>query len=622
MQSLAQNGFIESEVLDALQRVTGTSEVTFRYELLDNANKHLSDLTGVLDGQVTQDYLADIKRTATFSIRDSGGINYLFDRIRPWARISLPSTDRDLGDEVDAVPELLARWSFDDTTGTTASDSSDNGHAGSFAASGGVTVGKPALVSTGSAYHFDTSASGSVSASGAGTWLAGKTAFTAVSWIRADTTGHDRGWLSGQTPASSGDNSLGARFCATGPAGSATNCIRVWVEVDDGTIVAAETGAHTATTADTSVIWSWQSGVGIRVWLDGQPAALSGKANFTSIGAISNVDNFVVGMSPNTSSGASGGFGGVVDEVSLYAAMIDDTTALAIYRAGAATGPYGVDTFAEWPQGVFLLTSPTRNADENGVVIRDVKAYDQLLVLSDDKFDNRHSAASGTLYTDHIATVLTGAGITGANITPSTKLIPVTKEWDPGTPKLTVINDLLAAINYESLFFDEQGVATVTPYVSPADRPPEFTYAADETSVITPGVGQSLDLFDVPNKWVLVVSDPDRDALTATFTNNDPASPTSTVSRGRTIVDFRTEQDAADQATLDDLAKRAAFDASQVYEEITFSTGLMPIHSNHDVYTLVYPDLGVSEVYSERRWVLPLKAGATMQHIIRRVVTV
>ncbi|MEU1863696.1 hypothetical protein [Streptomyces gardneri] len=92
----------------------------------------------------------------------------------------------------------------------------------------------------------------------------------------------------------------------------------------------------------------------------------------------------------------------------------------------------------------------------------------------------------------------------------------VSEQWPPGTPKLTIINKLLNAINYETLYFDEYGVAIVRPYVPPASRESEFDYATDQNSVILPDAEQTLDLFDVPNSFTLVVSDPDRPPLTST----------------------------------------------------------------------------------------------------------
>lgn len=281
--------------------------------------------------------------------------------------------------------------------------------------------------------------------------------------------------------------------------------------------------------------------------------------------------------------------------------------------------PYGTDDWVEWPQGVFLLSSPSRSVDATGAVFRDVEGYDQLQVYADDKVSDRYTVAAGTAYTAAMASLL---GSVPSNIAVSASVLPTDREWEPGTSKLHIINELLGAVNYESLSFDEDGVAVVQPYVSPQDRGEEYVYADDDDSLILPQVGQELDLFAVANKWVLVVSDPDRAALTSTYTNSDPSSPTSTVRRGRTITDFRTEQDAADQAALDAKAARLAFEASQVYESVEFSTGLMPVHSGNDVYRITFGPLSVNARYSEHTWSMDLRAGAAMRHRARRVVSV
>jgi hypothetical protein len=280
--------------------------------------------------------------------------------------------------------------------------------------------------------------------------------------------------------------------------------------------------------------------------------------------------------------------------------------------------PYGTDDWVEWPQGVFGLVSPTRHADATDTVIRSVDGWDMLQTYADDKIAERYTVTAGTAYTTAVATLL---DTTWQIITVSASTLPVDREWEPGTPKLRIINDLLGAINYESLSFDEHGYAIVQPYVAPSTRGEEYVYADDETSVILPEVDQTVDLFGVANSWTLVVSDPDRAALTSSYTNSDPASPTSTVSRQRTITDFRTEQDAADQDALDAKVARLAFEASQVYEVIEFETGIMPIHSGNDVYRLRYGPLSIDAKYSEHAWTMPLAADATMKHTVRRVVS-
>lgn len=276
-------------------------------------------------------------------------------------------------------------------------------------------------------------------------------------------------------------------------------------------------------------------------------------------------------------------------------------------------------SYVEWPQGVFLLSTPTREADAADVVTRDVEGYDQLQVYADDLVPDRYTVPAGVAYTDAVAALL---GPVDKRVTPHPAVLPTAKEWEPGTSKLAIINELLDAINYESLSFDEDGVAVVVPYVPPSERPAEYTYADDAVSVMSPEVTQELDLFEIPNRWVLVVSDPDREPLRAVYTNNDPASPTSTIRRQRIITDFRDEEDAADQAALDAKVARLAFEASQVYEAIEFSTGLMPIHSGNDVYRIVYSPLAVNATYSEHTWEMTLEAGAEMKHRARRVVNV
>jgi len=281
--------------------------------------------------------------------------------------------------------------------------------------------------------------------------------------------------------------------------------------------------------------------------------------------------------------------------------------------------PYGESDWIEWPQGVFLLASPARQADMTDVVTRDVEAYDALQVFIDDLVTDRFTVAAGASYTSTISTLL---GSIPKNIAASASVLPTAKDWDPGTSKLKIMNDLLAAINYNSLSFDEDGVAIVSPYVLPSSRAEEYTYADNDSSVLMPRVEQTLDLFSVANRWVLVVSDPDRSTLSSTYTNTNPSSPTSTISRQRTIVDFRTEQDASDQTSLDAKASRLAFEASQIFESIEFSTGIMPFHSGNDVYRITYGVLAVDAKYSEHTWAYKLEAGAEMKHRARRVVSV
>lgn len=276
--------------------------------------------------------------------------------------------------------------------------------------------------------------------------------------------------------------------------------------------------------------------------------------------------------------------------------------------------------WAEWPLGVYLLSSPEKQVRLSGSV-RQVEAYDQILILKDDKVEDRYTISQGTNYITAIGTLLDTAGVTGRHLVHTDKTLPTDRDWKPGTSKYEIIQDLLSAVNYRSMYFDSSGLAVAKPYQSPKDRPVGYEYAADRKSLLEPDVDVNFDLFDVANKWVVTVSEPDRPELTSSYTNDEPDSPTSTVNRGRTIVDVR-DEDAADQEALDAKVQRLAFEASQVYEIVEMNTAIMPHHEDNELLMLTYEEAELEARYTEHKWSMDLKAGASMKHTLRRVVNI
>lgn len=275
----------------------------------------------------------------------------------------------------------------------------------------------------------------------------------------------------------------------------------------------------------------------------------------------------------------------------------------------------------EYPTGIFLLSSPQRKED-SGSIYRDVECYDGLQVLLDDKVDSRYMIAQGTKYTLAINNMLAGAGISKGQITPSNAVLATDREWEIGTPKLYIINELLKEINYTSLWCDEWGYYVATPYILPIDRQIEYEYADNELSVLYDGVTEELDLFNVPNKWITTQSNAETNPLTSIYTNANPDSPTSTVSRSRTIVDFRKVSNIADQTALDDYTRRIAYDASQVFGYLEFETAIMPFHSYMDMLQIRYSKLSIDNRYVETNWTISMRIDGRMKHRARRVVQI
>jgi hypothetical protein len=280
------------------------------------------------------------------------------------------------------------------------------------------------------------------------------------------------------------------------------------------------------------------------------------------------------------------------------------------------------DGWAEWPMGVFILSSPTR-ADENKKIKRSIEAYDTSQILKEDKFTDRYKIDVGTKYTDAVISILNSAGIWKINITDHAGTLSIDKEFEIGTTKLQAVNQLLAEINYTSIWVDENGYFVARPYQLPVNRDPEYEYRNNDLSIIHPGASEELDLFSVPNQWVRYVSNPDKTVtLRSVYTNELSTSPTSTINRGRTIVDIDAVDDIYDQATLDDYTQRQAYEASQVYGRFDFSTALMPHHSFLDCLFVEHTAYGISYKYIETGWSMDLQTGGKQVHSCRRVIQI
>lgn len=277
--------------------------------------------------------------------------------------------------------------------------------------------------------------------------------------------------------------------------------------------------------------------------------------------------------------------------------------------------------WAEFPLGVLLLTTPKRQTDASGARIVETECYDQIHILQD-PIGGTYRIPKGTNIIQAVSSILTAAGITLQNLAPSDKVMPFDREWDANTTRLQVINDLLKAINYFALYFDAEGYAVARPYTLPAEAPVEYEYRDDAISVIELGsVEEHTDFFDVPNKWVLVVSQPDVGNLRAEYVNDNPNSPTSTVRRGYVRTKYM-EVEAADQATLEALARRQAEIDTSIYQHVRWSSWIMPHHGHMDTYYLRSRRDGIEGKFRETSWQMELRPGGRMTHECRRSVQV
>ncbi len=273
----------------------------------------------------------------------------------------------------------------------------------------------------------------------------------------------------------------------------------------------------------------------------------------------------------------------------------------------------------EWPLGVFLLASPSKTTDGK-FVERGIEIYDKLLVLAQDKLDKSYTVETAVVATDAIRTVIQETGETKINITPSQETLPSPKTWSPGTSRLRIVNDLLQSINYFSIWVDGAGNYRGEPYVPPGQRAPVWTFADNAEGIYAPSVSVDADYFNVPNKVILVVSNPDQDLLVATKKNEDSGSPFSYQSRGRWITEYREDMEATSQSALNSRAQRILAEGMQVSEVVGYDHAWVPVGLNESV-EFKNTKLGLSARYTVVNQSYNLKAGELIKASIRRVVT-
>ena len=276
----------------------------------------------------------------------------------------------------------------------------------------------------------------------------------------------------------------------------------------------------------------------------------------------------------------------------------------------------------ETPLGVFLTSTQSRVTDRYNTVIQ-IEAYDRGWRLQNQRTESILHIAAGTSYIAKIRQMLTEAGVGLVIATPSTATFRTDREdWEIGTAYLTIINQLLAEINYGDVWFDGNGIAHLEPYEKPSAGRIDHAYSdADviHAQPIGPEHNDETDIFNAPNVFVRICSNPDIDSdMVATAVNESPTSRTSTVRRKMRIVDVRRVDNIASQDELQAAVDRARNESMLAARTITVQTLNEPGHGVGDIISIDDPEL--AGIYEETGWTLTMAVGQMMQHTAKRTV--
>ena len=143
---------------------------------------------------------------------------------------------------------------------------------------------------------------------------------------------------------------------------------------------------------------------------------------------------------------------------------------------------------------------------------------------------------------------------------------------------ITFLSDLIA--NAKHIFdLDEMGRILFSPKQDTASLQPVWTYTDDNCSILYPDLSMDQDLYGIPNVVEVIYSN-GRDTYYAKVVNDDPNSPTSTVSRGRIIPYRETDPNLIGDPTnnqIKEYAEQLLRNMSSLEYTISYTHGYCPV---------------------------------------------
>ncbi len=205
-------------------------------------------------------------------------------------------------------PDLLCWWKFDETSGTTASDSSRNGRDGTL-------MGNPQWVpgNINGALEFGGDGDHVVDEDGEN-YLNGLSALTVCMWIKSDLTTTDKGFINCEDP-DGGDNVITMRYDRSGVNFGGSNVLKMAVTSTPGGEQQLESSSNLQTTEWQHVAMTWSGGNLIRFYINGVEDTPSGRNGPNNAGTVSGCTKLIIGKGAKDS---GGGWDGLIDDVRIY----------------------------------------------------------------------------------------------------------------------------------------------------------------------------------------------------------------------------------------------------------------------------------------------------------------
>ena len=235
------------------------------------------------------------------------------------------------------------------------------------------------------------------------------------------------------------------------------------------------------------------------------------------------------------------------------------------------------DITEKHPLGTFLVQTPSLNFDGK-VQSLSADAYTPLLELKENPPPIGYSVLEGENVMER-AYLLTREHVRAPVVKPQdSSVLHYDFVADTNDTWLTFITDLIA--NAKFIFtLDEMGRILFSPKQNTASLQPVWTYDDDGKSILYQDISVSKDLYKIPNVVEVIYSN-GSDQYYARVVNDDPASPVSTVNRGREIIHRVTDPGLVGDPTknqIEEYAKQLLKEMSVIECTVSYTHGYCPV---------------------------------------------
>lgn len=280
----------------------------------------------------------------------------------------------------------------------------------------------------------------------------------------------------------------------------------------------------------------------------------------------------------------------------------------------------------EIPLGHYMLLSPDKNYSGN-VTTRNIKGFDLLKALDQDKTVVSATFAEGSNVVETIETLLDGLGSWVVHqIEPNDAILPENISYQLGKSTLFIINSLLNMINYYPLFCTGNGIYKGIPWSATPNI--IHTFENNELSLFEDDIDIDIDYSNIYNKVVVITNQLDADTAPfySVLTMEDEGlgdHPFSYTNLGRYIPEIFNSE-AVSQDYVDLRARRELRKMLEIEEALTYNHAFVSklndgLPWQGDAFRFKHSDLNINEIYRIVSQDYSLKTGVNVKSTIRRV---